>query len=451
MRKISAFLLISALCLSLSGCTKRETDPIPSPSPTPLSEETPIPTPSPEPIVEPTPAPTPEPTPTPLPLATELSGQLHLRETQYGYTNYLSDGNRESYINFYQGTVLTIESEDELSSLYFSWWTPPVPYTLRTEEWEINGGENEFLHEYITLPSPTSKVDLEFAGTSQLCEIRAFSFGTPPGDVQIWEVPCQQADILLLPCHADDDVIFFGALAAKYVAEGYDVQVAYLVHHYDWQPRPQELLDAMYTLGIRHYPVIGPFPDHFVLPTGDNAALLETSKRTFGEEEVIRYYTELLRRFRPLVAVGHDTHGEYGHGAHLLNGYALPIAIERAADSNYDPDTVARYGTWDLPKFYRHMERENEIWLDVETPLDYFNGKTAFAVAQDAMLRHESQLQYAHRPMLEVTIPEDATQEERTELEKFQRYDCRRFGLVRSIVGADSGNNMMEHTDDIRP
>ena len=47
------------------------------------------------------------------------------------------------------------------------------------------------------------------------------------------------------------------------------------------------------------------------------------------------------------------------------------------------------------------------------------------------MLCHESQLQYAHRPTLAS--------------EEFPRYDCRRFGLVRSLVGADTGNDIMEH------
>ena len=78
-----------------------------------------------------------------------------------------------------------------------------------------------------------------------------------------------------------------------------------------------------------------------------------------------------------------------------------------------------------------HFAEENPIFLDVETPLASFGGKTAFEVAGEAMLCHESQLQYAHRPTLAS--------------EEFPRYDCRRFGLVRSLVGADTGNDIMEH------
>lgn len=106
---------------------------------------------------------------------------------------------------------------------------------------------------------------------------------------QVWQPPCEQADVLLFPSHADDDVIFFGALAAQCVDRGLAVQVAYLVNHYDWQPRPQELLDALWTMGIRNYPVIGPFPDYYVLS-------LEAAQQSFGEENVIAYQVGLLRR-----------------------------------------------------------------------------------------------------------------------------------------------------------
>ena len=68
----------------------------------------------------------------------------------------------------------------------------------------------------------------------------------------------------------------------------------------------------------------------------------------------------------------------------------------------------------------------------METPLESFGGRTAFEVAQDAMQYHVSQLQYLHRPTLD--DPE------------FPRYDCLKFGLVRTTVGYDTGNDIMENT-----
>ena len=373
----------------------------------------------------------------------EVTASLALTENQYGYTHYLTDGNRESYMNFYQGTTLTIRSDTPFRALYLTWWTPPAPYAVTVGEAALTGGENEFLHEYLTLPEDATEVSLTFAGVSQLCELRAFTEGEPGEDVQCWVPPCEEADVLLLPSHADDDVIFFGAMAALCVDRGAEVQVCYLVNHYDWQPRPQELLDALWTMGIRHYPVIGPFPDHYVLN-------LQGALTSFGLENVVDYQVELIRRFRPLVVAGHDRQGEYGHGAHMVNSMALEQAIVLAGDETYQTESVEKYGVWDAPKLYLHMAEENEIWLDAETPLASFGGKTALEVAQEAMLCHETQLQYAHRPMLAVEIPEGATEDERNEKMKFARYDCRRFGLVRSLVGADSGNDILENTEDWR-
>ena len=378
--------------------------------------------PGPEPT--PTPEPTATPEPTPEPVAAEITDGVSLSDSIGGYTPILRDGDRTSRIDYRAGNTLRISSETPIAALYLYWYTPCEAFTVHTAAGDVPGGEYGFLHEYLALPEAVTELDIEFSGLSPLCEVRLFTTGAAPADVQVWQPPCEQADVLLFPSHADDDVIFFGALAAQCVDRGLAVQVAYLVNHYDWQPRPQELLDALWTMGIRNYPVIGPFPDYYVLS-------LEAAQQSFGEENVIAYQVGLLRRFKPLVAVGHDREGEYGHGAHRLNALALEQAVVYAADASYDAESAARYGVWDTPKLYLHFADENPIILDVETPLESFGGKTAFEVASEAMLCHESQLQYAHRPTLAS--------------EEFPRYDCRRFGLVRSLVGADTGNDIMEH------
>lgn len=389
---------------------------------------TPAPTDAPTATPEPTPTPTPEPTatpePTPEPVAAEITDGVSLSDSIGGYTPILRDGDRTSRIDYRAGNTLRISSETPIAALYLYWYTPCEAFTVHTAAGDVPGGEYGFLHEYLALPEAVTELDIEFSGLSPLCEVCLFTTGAAPADVQVWQPPCEQADVLLFPSHADDDVIFFGALAAQCVDRGLAVQVAYLVNHYDWQPRPQELLDALWTMGIRNYPVIGPFPDYYVLS-------LEAAQQSFGEENVIAYQVGLLRRFKPLVAVGHDREGEYGHGAHRLNALALEQAVVYAADASYDAESAAQYGVWDTPKLYLHFADENPIFLDVETPLESFGGKTAFEVASEAMLCHESQLQYAHRPTLAS--------------EEFPRYDCRRFGLVRSLVGADTGNDIMEH------
>ena len=142
----------------------------------------------------------------------------------------------------------------------------------------------------------------------------------------------------------------------------------------------------------------------------------------------------MLRRFRPSVAVGHDREGEYGHGAHRLSALCLEQAVPLAADPSAYPESAAAYGVWDTPKLYLHFAEENPLFLDVETPLSHFGGRTAYEVAWAAMMYHQTQLVYAHRPTTD------------TDNFEFRRYDCRRFGLVRSLVGEDTGlNDIMEN------
>ena len=243
----------------------------------------------------------------------------------------------------------------------------------------------------------------------------------------------EKADVLVFAAHADDDVIFFGPLIAQSVDRGLTVQVCYLVDHgmkggVIWTGRTHELLDAQWTMGITNYPIIGPFPDYYILS-------LQEALQSFGEQNVIGYQVEMLRRFKPWVAVGHDRDGEYGHGAHRITSLCLEQAVALAGDPASFPESAQAWGAWNTPKLYLHFADENQIVLDVETPLEHFGGKTAYEVAWEAMMFHESQLIYAHRPTLY------------TDDENFWRYDCRKFGLVRTMVGADTGNDIMEHIE----
>jgi LmbE family N-acetylglucosaminyl deacetylase len=147
---------------------------------------------------------------------------------------------------------------------------------------------------------------------------------------------------------------------------------------------------------------------------------------------VIGWQVEQLRRFKPLVAVGHDRYGEYGHAAHMMNGQSLESSVKLSGDKRHFGRSADTWGVWTPQKLYLHFAPENQITLDLEHPLEHFGGRTAFEVACDAMQFHKSQLKYKHRPTLDD--------------EDFPRYDCRLFGLVRSSVGEDTGSDIMENT-----
>ena len=139
---------------------------------------------------------------------------------------------------------------------------------------------------------------------------------------------------------------------------------------------------------------------------------------------MLNFQVELLRRFKPEVVIGHDLKGEYGHGAHMLNAYALTLAVEYAADSTKYISSYEKYGAWDTPKLYLHLYEENKILMNWDIPLERFNGLTAFEMAVQGYDCHKSQ----HIWSFAVRQGES-------------QYDCRWFGLYRSLVGPDVEKN----------
>ena len=423
-KNVCALVLALALTAPLCGCAGTE-EPQTN---TPTATFTPLPSATPS----PSPTPTATPGPTSEPLAPELTDRLKLSDNIGGYTANLLDGDAETYIGYKRGNYINIACSEEMHYLYICWYRVPAPYVIHVNGGGgVSAGEDGFVFEFIELDEPAREVRLQFGSRQHISDIRAFGAGAIPDDIQRWSPPLQQADVLVFPAHADDETVFFGALIASCVDRGLDVQVCYMVEHftdfgYAWHTREQEMLCALWALGVRNYPIIGPFQDHYVTSWDD-------AEKVFKMTDVIGYQVEQIRRFKPLVVVGHDRQGEYGHGAHMICGYALASAAKLSSNEKNYPRSAKRWGVWNPPKCYLHMA-ENPIMIDVETPLEHFGGLTAFEVASAAMQCHKSQLQYDHKPMLAE--------------KKFPRYDCRVWGLVRTLVGEDTGNDIMENVWD---
>jgi len=295
-------------------------------------------------------------------------------------------------------------------------------------EWELLGsetiicGKDGFIHEFIKLPHPESELTIQLSeGGASLRDIYAFSKGAPPDWVQVWLPPLPAADLLILPTHADDEHLFFAGILPYYAGErGLRVQVAYLTNHWNQPPRPHELLNGLWVVGVRNYPVISGFDDRF-------AETLSQATAIYGWDRIVDFQVELIRRFRPLVVVGHDLNGEYGHGVHMLNAHTIRAAVDLAADGEYHPESSERYGLWNTPKLYLHMYRENSITMDWSVPLERFNGATAYEMAVRGYDCHRSQHQWAFR------VPSTGP-------------SGHLFGLARSLVGNDAiGGDLFEN------
>lgn len=336
--------------------------------------------------------------------------------------SYLVDKNYSTRVIYAAGDVITVSSESEMAGIYLIWGSKVVPYTLTAGSFTKEGGEYGMLHDYIAFPTPVKECTIRVSGDTSLCDIYAYSEGVLPETVQVWEPPYKEADILIFSTHADDEVLFFGGVATLYGGvQKKRVQVVYLCHYWNGERiREHEKLDGLWTMGLRAYPVNMNFDDHY-------AENLAEAKRKYNFENVVAEATDNIRRFRPLIIVTHDINGEYGHGGHILLYNAVKEAIDNANNAEFAPESVQKYGTWDVPKTYIHLLTNNPVKLDLRQPAPEFGGMTPLEVAKAAYKKHVSQ-QWCW-----FYVSDE------------YEYSCAEFGLLRSTVGMNQTNDMFEH------
>jgi len=341
----------------------------------------------------------------------------------------LKDGKESSYATV---SELTVSGKD-LTSVYILFDTPVGAFELSDSEGQrVLVNENDFLHLFLDLTSLFGKkqdrVTLHL-DKKKVSEIKAFGDEPIPDTVQRWEPSHQKADLMLFGAHSDDEHLFFAGIVPLYAGQrGLDVQVVYLTHNWDTHTRPHELLNGLWTAGMRHYPVIGPFPDLY--STSLDGANSVYKNAGYTEEDFLAFEVEMLRRFKPAVLVTHDVNGEYGHGTHRLLAHTIPTAIKMAADTELFPDSEVRYGIWEPFKVYLHLWEDNPIVLDLDEPLSAFGGRTAFDMAKEGYACHHSQQWTWFTRWVNVPTASD-----------IKTYSPKQFGLFFRTVGEDVGKN----------
>ena len=298
-------------------------------------------------------------------------------------------------------------------------------------------GESGFLHEFVNLEeefgyAPETVTIFFDNGEAKLNELSAFTPGDVPDWVQQWLPPAEgNADLVLFSTHGDDEQLFFAGLLPYYAVErDYRVQVVYMTGHRNMTMRRcHEMLDGLWAVGVRHYPVFGPFGDYNTQSLAE--AYQKYHYKGIEKEDILSFVVENIRRFRPKVAVGHDLNGEYGHGMHMVYAENLCKAVEVSADPALFPESAEAYGVWDVPKTYLHLFPENPIVMDWDQPLGSFDGMTAYEVTKKlGFPRHVSQQTYYSWYFSGKDTAAEITQ-----------YSPCEFGLYRSTVGEDVQKN----------
>ncbi len=345
----------------------------------------------------------------------------------------LLDNRENTYRVFPGGTTIEISSFLPIGGIYIKFDRTPPKWvlTVNNEDADICG-QYGFLHEFQKIISENAKkLTLYFEQQVSICDIYVFSQGSPPPFVQVWRPPTGRADIMLFSTHSDDDQLFFAGAIPDAVAKGAEMQVCYFTNHWNTHTRPHELLNGLWTCGLDRYPIVGDLPDT-VRTMSEKDALLDFNSKGFDYDTILASQVELLRKYKPQIILVHDFKGEYGHGAHILNSHTCREAVVAACDSARFPDSYRQYGVWDTPKTYIHLYWRNAISCDIDTPLEYFGGKTAYQVSQQAFLCHISQLPSRYTQWLLGTEEKPITKSS-----EFYKYSPKYYGLWRSTVGPD--------------
>ena len=351
------------------------------------------------------------------------------------YTKF-NDGNVKTYSKIAKDLNLVIHNDnDQIKQLYIVYEISSKHGKLITDSGEeINLGENEFLHEYVSIDKPSNDITLTFDEDVTISEIRLFTDGDTPKDIQKWTRD-ETTDLMIFSTHADDEQLFFAGVMPTYINKGKKVHVTYLARHdvgaYYAPSRLHEQLDGLWTLGITDYPTFGIIPDAY--SESIDVARSQMNSAGFKDEDIINFYVMILRSYKPKVILGHDENGEYGHGQHRLNIYLLKEAYDEAANPEY---TGASSNPYKVPKFYIHLyDLDNKTTLDYDIPLDKYDGKTAYQVSKEGYSKHLSQ-QYTW-----FTAWLNGKNNSYTSATQINKYNPAYWGLYKTEVGPDVNKN----------
>ncbi len=297
--------------------------------------------------------------------------------------------------------------------------------------WMECGTVGDYLSDYVSMPEGTTRIRLSnnSRGRMYLAEFKVYGEGDEPEDAPHW-VQADKADMMLVVCHPDDELLWFGGLLPTYAGEkGLTVQVVYVVP--STPNRRLELLDGLQKCGVTAYPSFVGMPDA-------RSKTLKGQYKHWNKNTLLKKLTALIRTYQPEVLITQDFQGEYGHGGHRATADAAVKAAAYAAKGDKYKESAKEYGVWQVKKVYVHLYENRQIQLDWHQPLSAFDGKDGLTVATEALQCHVSQVKH-------------------WQMEDGGENDNSLFGLYDTTVGEDVlGNDFMENipgydagTDDV--
>ena len=367
--------------------------------------------------------------------STTSSKYKYTQMTDNKYTTYWKANKAKN-----PSIAVTSPSKDVLiGGIYVCFGNLPDSWEVQVstdgKNWETAVQGPAVLHAWVPLPEPARYVRVQVTTGKQyelyVNEFFVLGVGDKPDWVQDWQPTPEKVDIMFISTHPDDELIFFGGAIPTYATElKRDVVVAYYTRNNP--TRSSELLNGLWYMGVRHYPVIGTASDKMSKTMAKAYEYAGGGNEKKGRKTVNEWIVELYRHYKPEVVVTHDIDGEYGHSMHMMISDAAYNAIAIAANEDEYTDLTVAYGTWEVKKLYRHLWKENQIKFDWNVPLVSMGGATGLELADSAFeIFHKTQ-ETSGQSVLTTGL----------------EYDNSLFGLVYTTVGEDvEKNDFLENID----
>ena len=307
---------------------------------------------------------------------------------------------------------VTITSQKPVYGLYLCFRAMPA-YEVQVDRgngWEkAADGNPDFLHAYYELDGVTQiRIWATEEGRTVMGfnEITVFGEGAVPEWVQRWEPTPEKTDLMFVIASPDEELLYLGGAIPVYAVER-NHSAAVVCMAYDNPSRRSELLNSLWSMGYRFYPMISS----------------QNSIPGNGRGKAQEFLIGAVQKCRPEVIVTLDENGEGNNGQRKTVVYVCKEAFDLAAK---DPEKG-----WQAKKLYLHLYGDDPTVLDWDRPLESQGGLSGISAARYAYFYYKTQ---------------DAT--DKSVLGTGTKYPNNRFGLFRTLVGEDTAkDDFLEHID----
>ena len=328
---------------------------------------------------------------------------------------------------------ITAPAGERLHGLYVSWGKYITKWEIQAFDAAANAWQavyttaDEFYNQYIPLTDGYEAVRLVNKTTDghemAVSELHALGAGEVPRWVQQWKNFEGKADLVLLVTDPGDEYLFFGGLLPTYIAQGKEIMVCEIVNTI--AAYKSQMLDGLWYCGLTNYPYMAYFRPNM-------ASSMQAQYDAWSQVQFVRHVSRIVRMYKPDVLVTHAKNGENIDGGHKVCADAAVRSLTTAMDELYDVGYgYANWGNWRVLKLYLHQTGDALTTLDYDLPLDFYGGKTARQIAQEAYSFQDYQKKSLKGR--DITYGEGVS-------------DGSAYGLVFSQVGEDTGSgDLFEH------